>query len=62
MELVPCSHEGVTCNGCKTNPIRGTRYKCKICENFNYCENCFYVKKTHRHSFNRIIYNGKLYL
>ena len=25
--------------GCKMNPIVGNRFKCIMCENFNYCEN-----------------------
>ncbi|XP_017782464.1 PREDICTED: E3 ubiquitin-protein ligase HERC2 isoform X2 [Nicrophorus vespilloides] len=58
MELVPCSHEGVTCNGCGVSPIKGARYKCKTCENYDYCENCFFTKKNHRHSFNRIVDTG----
>ena len=33
-------HRGVTCDGCGVHPITGTRYKCVICPNFDYCENC----------------------
>ncbi|KAK9747381.1 Regulator of chromosome condensation (RCC1) repeat [Popillia japonica] len=54
MELVPCTHDGISCNGCGINPIRGTRYKCRNCEHYNFCENCFYTKRNHRHPFNRI--------
>ena len=33
-------HKGVTCDGCGVYPIIGCRYKCAICPNFDYCENC----------------------
>ncbi|GAB1604494.1 E3 ubiquitin-protein ligase HERC2-like [Argonauta hians] len=54
MELVPCTHPGVSCNGCQINPITGTRFECRICKNFNLCENCFKTKRNHRHPFNGI--------
>lgn len=60
MELVPCSHEGTTCSGCNVSPIKGTRFKCKVCDSFDYCENCFYTKRNHRHSFSRIIETGRV--
>nr|KAF7263608.1 hypothetical protein GWI33_001634 [Rhynchophorus ferrugineus] len=66
MEVVPSCHEGVTCNSCCVQPIRGPRFKCKVCESYDLCDNCFYTKKNHRHSFFRIqepgsveIYAGK---
>ncbi|XP_044262446.1 E3 ubiquitin-protein ligase HERC2 isoform X2 [Tribolium madens] len=66
IEVVPSCHEGVACNGCCVVPISGPRFKCKVCDNFDYCENCFYTKRNHKHSFNRInepggveIYAGK---
>jgi len=33
-------HEGVSCNGCGTFPIRGIRYKCGECRDFDFCESC----------------------
>jgi next-to-BRCA1 protein 1 len=33
-------HRGVTCDGCGISPIVGCRYKCAICPNFDFCENC----------------------
>lgn len=33
-------HPGVTCFSCKSSPLRGTRYMCLTCENFNICEQC----------------------
>ncbi|KAL1491483.1 hypothetical protein ABEB36_012074 [Hypothenemus hampei] len=66
MEVVPSCHEGVQCNGCCVQPIRGPRFKCKVCEGYDLCDNCFYTKRNHRHSFVRIqepgspeIYAGK---
>lgn len=58
MEVVPSCHIDVLCNGCNLCPITGPRFKCKACENFNYCENCFYTQKGHRHCFNRITEPG----
>ncbi|XP_030756884.1 E3 ubiquitin-protein ligase HERC2 [Sitophilus oryzae] len=54
MEVVPSCHEGVACNSCCVQPIRGPRFKCKVCEGYDLCDNCFYTKKNHRHSFVRI--------
>ena len=45
-------HNGVTCNYCKTYPIVGRRYRCTQCNNFDYCEKCYYYNKyTHTHIF-----------
>ena len=33
-------HLGVICDGCGMNPIQGIRYKCSVCNNFDYCEKC----------------------
>lgn len=33
-------HVGVKCNGCGANPIRGVRYWCENCEDYNLCEKC----------------------
>ena len=48
----PEIHFNVTCDGCKVTPLRGNRYKCKKCENFDFCENCFQKnKESHGHDF-----------
>ena len=40
----------------------GPRFKCKTCDNFDFCENCFYNKNSHKHSFNRISEPGNMML
>ena len=58
MEVVPSFHPNVTCDGCGQSPVSGPRFKCKTCDNFDFCENCFYSKTGHKHSFNRIAEPG----
>ena len=33
-------HSKVKCDGRKKFPIQGIRYKCTVCNNFDYCEEC----------------------
>ncbi|XP_068449211.1 E3 ubiquitin-protein ligase HERC2 isoform X3 [Clinocottus analis] len=55
MELVPSVHPGVRCDGCQMFPINGPRFKCRNCDDFDFCENCFKTRKHNtRHSFGRI--------
>lgn len=58
MEVVPSCHINVTCDGCGITPITGARMKCKVCENFDYCEECYQTRRSHRHLFNRIAEPG----
>ena len=45
-------HFHVKCDGCKMDPIRGNRYKCKVCPDFDFCEKCYQSKKEeHGHEF-----------
>ncbi|KAK7486952.1 hypothetical protein BaRGS_00021768, partial [Batillaria attramentaria] len=53
MELVPSTHPHVTCDACAMCPIMGPRYKCKVCDDYDMCENCFRSIKSHRHPFLR---------
>jgi hypothetical protein len=47
------THSRVTCDGCGIKPIVGNRWKCSVCEDFDYCDNC---EKTieHAHPFLKI--------
>ena len=48
-------HVGIHCNGCGANPIIGNRFKCAICDNFDYCEKCENLNKdSHAHPFIKI--------
>lgn len=33
-------HKLVICDGCEVFPLVGIRYKCAVCEDFDYCETC----------------------
>jgi hypothetical protein len=33
-------HERVECDGCSVAPITGVRYKCAVCQDFDYCAKC----------------------
>jgi hypothetical protein len=33
-------HRGVTCNSCDMMPVRGTRYRCSNCPDYDLCETC----------------------
>lgn len=33
-------HKGITCSNCKSTDIKGIRYKCTSCSNYNLCETC----------------------
>ena len=48
-------HFGVKCDQCKKYPIVGVRYKCSVCHNFDYCEDCEKkFSRTHKHAFFKI--------
>ena len=58
MEVVPSCHQNITCDGCETSSFSGPLFKCKTCDCFNYCEECFNTKRSHKHLFNRIVEPG----
>ena len=33
-------HRGITCNGCHQEPIRGIRFRCMNCADYDLCEQC----------------------
>jgi len=47
------THYRVTCDGCGVNPIVGARYKCAVCNDFDYCEKCE-ATIDHPHPFLKI--------
>ena len=53
-------HQGIRCDGCGQNPIRGPRWKCERCADFDLCDVCHIQFRdtgqhhTHGHDFNRI--------
>lgn len=48
-------HNGIKCDGCNMNNIKGLRYKCTICDEFNYCEKCEEkFGEKHQHPFYKL--------
>ena len=41
-------HQGYNCDNCNIEPIIGSRYHCKLCEDFDLCEKC-YETQGHDH-------------
>jgi len=33
-------HDNFICDGCNMSPIKGVRYMCSVCSNYDICENC----------------------
>jgi len=45
-------HLGVRCDGCNMAPIIGHRYKCTVCLDFDYCDDCEEkLSENHSHPF-----------
>ena len=48
-------HRGYICDGCNMEPIKGNRYHCTVCNDFDYCDACEEkYKNEHRHPFLKI--------
>ena len=48
-------HGDYICDGCDEDPIVGIRYKCAVCEDFDYCEKCEkLLGEKHGHPFLKI--------
>lgn len=39
-QTLAVKHPSVSCDGCGVDPIKGIRYKCSVCPNFDFCANC----------------------
>ncbi|KAF1834162.1 EF-hand, partial [Decorospora gaudefroyi] len=46
-------HRGITCNGCDEKPIRGTRWHCANCVDFDLCSSC---EATNSHCKHHVFY------
>lgn len=46
-------HRRVRCDGCNVFPIVGIRYKCTVCPDYDYCQECE-QSKEHNHTFLKI--------
>lgn len=46
-------HHRVICDGCGVKPLMGVRYKCAVCQDFDYCEKCE-ATVEHPHPFLKI--------
>jgi hypothetical protein len=46
-------HVAVECDGCGVAPIKGIRYKCAVCKDFDYCAKCE-ASLGHDHPFLKI--------
>ncbi|KAF2205856.1 hypothetical protein GQ43DRAFT_436598 [Delitschia confertaspora ATCC 74209] len=44
-------HRGITCDGCNTIPIRGIRWRCTNCKDFDFCSDC---EATQSHNITHI--------
>jgi hypothetical protein len=47
-------HPNVRCDGCNIHPIVGSRFKCSICKDFDFCEDCENKNVGHKHAFIKI--------
>ena len=48
-------HHDYICDGCQMEPIIGNRYKCTICNDFDYCDACeAKFRDQHKHPFLKI--------
>lgn len=50
MQSEPACHYNVVCDGCNKGPLVGSRYKCAVCKNFDFCQECE-AEKHHDHPF-----------
>lgn len=67
------THTGITCNACNAVNLRGLRYKCLFCKDFDLCETCeatftghdpyhAFIKIKDTAAFNHKISSGIIFL
>ena len=56
-EQAEVTHTNVSCDGCGVVPIKGLRYKCSVCKDFDYCAGCE-ERLGHEHAFLKIKEDG----
>merc|ERR1712198_773594 len=47
-------HIGIICDGCEKSPIKGTRYKCLTCPDFDLCDDCQLKGKHSDHNMMKL--------
>ncbi|KAI8938139.1 hypothetical protein NX059_005805 [Plenodomus lindquistii] len=50
-------HRGITCNGCDEKPIRGVRWHCANCVDYDLCSNC---EATNSHHKTHVLYKIRI--
>merc|ERR1711963_996350 len=48
-------HAGIVCDGCEMTPIKGTRFKCLVCADFDLCALCEVEGKHPQHNMIKLI-------
>merc|ERR1712198_163869 len=48
-------HAGIVCDGCEMTPIKGTRFKCLVCADFDLCALCEAEGKHPQHNMIKLI-------
>ena len=54
-----CGSIFLRCDGCRVQPIRGQRFHCTSCPDFDFCQSCFKRNSTHRHVFKCVNDDGQ---
>ena len=53
-------HQGIACDGCKMNPIKGLKYKCSDCHDYHLCEGCYNKGSYSEHEMVKNVEMSKL--
>ena len=53
--FIGIKHNHITCDGCHEDNIKGLRWKCAVCDDFDLCSSCYFKGKHDlKHNFSRI--------